>query len=726
MSLAISYDIQGSYITNPAWSLTDSLARGRGAEALTLSGVSVAPNALGEVLQPINLTPAWASAPGKWGLADFLPPPATGAPAPPYEAIEHRAAGDWFLASKGLADGARIPTAAAVARNGGLFLEFFCYAAAHTRIPDVVILEFGQYFSLHLHSDGTADLADGRPGAPAPYLARGRDLTAGGQDLAGKFVGVLVLPWRRGRILVASSQGGWFEVYAGDTTLPEKTGSADLTPGEAVYHQTTPAAQAALTFSPQARAFGALNPLRYPLTGSIASPLITPPNPVDQPPTSQAVLAEQQDGTAVTLTLLDGDGSDLSPVPGSPADQVQYALTLTAPDSGAGYALVTPQVFGLSVDWDRETGQRAYTTNAIPKIVDGRLVFSRDRGQKSLTLTLDNPGDEWTSLKDLWNRNVSVSISPDGADAGAAAATLFVGQGDPADFLDGVASRITLNFSGRRKRLRAHLLTDSRAYDGWEHGQSVYQVLHEAGIPDEQIVVVHDGVALDSADPGDDPLWLPANGTSADEWVQHVADTFSGWVFDDIGGIYYYVPQGYFTAAALAGESSVPQVYLATPTDGITDVPAPGAEGPNPSILVALDGSVRQPPATEPQANDIWVLGQDPDTDEVIAAHYVDEDSIANRLAFNYVGERRMFIYASASITSDFMAQRALGVFASRLPLPVRTVAFSLPDYQWAALPLEGPLYLHGYGVALVSAVDARLDCDRYRLSEYTVELLPD
>lgn len=717
MGLQITEDIAGILITEDPFTLLDNLGKARDLGQLALANVWFPPGAAGAILQPVCLTDQWAAQAGKWRFADWA-----SLDAAKWEEVSRRRSGDWFLQSKGLPVGSVLQSAASVAANSPIFVEFFCFAQPGQNIQDYLIVQFGLYFRLHLHSNGTSDFEDLRQSDGSQILAKGFALTSSGQDLAGKFVQVLILPWRRGRILVYTNQGGSTEIYTGARADGTDTYKSRRTPGETFYYLTTEEGQIQLTPTTETRAYLTANTyVTAGRTGSAQSPVLTVPRSggVTQGPLLSTLSAEQQDGCRATLTLIyyDESGSVISaPTSNTPAAGVSYKISLTAPDTAH-----TPQIFGAQIEWERGTGTRQYQSNIIGSPNAARFTMSRDRSQKTFEFELDNPHNAWTSLSDLYNRLIQAQFVADDVDA--VTKTVFVGLTDPVSFLDGSASRLTTQCSGLRKHLRSSLLSDSKAFDGMTHCNTVIKILTDGGIDPAAIIVEEDGVTLDQAPMGEDPYWKPANGTSRDEFVQHICDTFSGYVFDDIGGTWYYVSREYFTALALAGTATIPTVYMETPIDPVTNRPVAGAIGPNASIMVALKDSVRKTPE-EPRANDIWVVGQDPNTGEILAAHYVDNDSISNRLAPNYVGERRLLIYASASITSLYMAEQACGRMGVRLTQPIVTVSFQLPDFQPDQLPIEGPLYIVGHGLGLVTAFTGDLSNDRWRNTEYTAELL--
>jgi len=750
MSLRVDLDIADAYVAEKAFALADNIIRSRDPGDFGNTGLWFLPGGKGTTILPVQLLPSWRAATGKWAAADWL------LDATRYELLQKRGAGDWFVKSRGLAsanvtaagvtkpDGVTaipIISKAALGENQGVFVEMHCYGVPGTITMDVLQIRFAGGLILHVHSSGTADLEDQRPASVSAgtngYLSKGQPLTAAAQgaagqlgagktDLTGKELGIILLPYRRGRLLVNTTQGGYFEVDIGGRTDASDGYSSRRSPTDTAYYITTDAGQVTLTPSPALPACLTANPLTYPLSGLLTSPITPLPYKVATTPDTISGEAEQQDGASVTLTITDRDGNTFAPSPTARLGELIYSVAF----AGAT-AIYAPVLYSLEIHWDRVLGTRTYGTAVIPTattrgqgvVTGARLSLSRDRQQKSCEFTIDNPGDAYTSVKDLWNRRVRLSFDPGGADSvlgipAGQVLVIFDGYTDPAEFADGTASKIRIPCTGRRKRLRSHLLADSQKFDGMSHTAVVVKLLTDAGVDPSDIVVFADTTPLDSANPGEDALWRPANGTSTDEFIQHIADTFSGWVFDDVAGTFYYAPKEYFTAAALASVPTAPTVYLTTPVTGFAARTRPA----NTTTLVALADSVKQT-SEEPRANDFWVLGQD-DDGSIVAAHYEDWDSINTRTAANFVGERRTLVYASGSITTAEAAQAALGPLIVAFGQAIRTVPFSLPDYQIQALPLEGPLILTGYGPALITALDADLGSDRSRRTDYCAQLL--
>ena len=718
MSLQIDFDIADSLVTNRSFQIDDTLVRSRDQGEFGASNLWFLPGGGGITLFPDQLTAGWSGAGGKWATADFI------TPGPQWETLPYRHSGDWFQQSKGLAAtaGVAVPLVSAerLPENTGLFVEFFAYGVPGTRTTDLLKVDFGQFFTLHIHSDGRADLTDSRrygQQGQSPYVTQGQSLSSGSAagakgDLSGKFVSILILPYRRGRLLFVTNQGGSFEVIVGDYPAWGNSYGARMSPGENVYHVTTPASQVMLTPSPLVRALLTVNPVTYPATGLLTSPALPLPYAVGVGPESVRGESEMQDGSGLNLSLLNADGSSFSPTTTSPAPAVVYQVSLSSPSPR-----VAPVLFGLVMTWGRVLSTRTYGTSTLTRVLSAKLTMARDRQQKCFDFTLDNPRDTYTSVKDLWNRRVRCSIVPGGADAQPI--VLFDGYSNAPAFTDGAASKITVSCTGLRKRLRSHMLSDSIKFDGQAHTDVVARLLNDAGVDPATVFIYNDGgLTLGSADQGDDALWRPANGQSTDEFIQHLADTFSGWVFDDIGGIFYYAPKEYFTAAALTGNGYVPTIQMQTPIYGGVASTRPV----NPSDLVALAGSVKQC-SEEPRANDIYVIGQ-ADDGSLFNVHYEDWDSINTRTAANYVGERRTLVYASGSITTPDAASITLGALVNVYTQALRTVEFALPDYPASILPLEGPVNLIGFGLALITNISADLTVDRNRHTEYTCELL--
>ena len=756
MSLRVDIDISDSAITEKAFSLVDSALRERDAADFTLLNLWPIPGSRGVTLLPDQIRTDWGvtQVVRKWGLSDWL------IQAGRWEQIARRAPNDWFLASKGLASatsstgvptGVALPltSVAALPENAGLYVELFGYGVPGTRVVDLLQVSFAGGLIFHIHSDGRADLEDRRPGSAAygTYLTKGQSLSAssgfaaGGlrpaqtagrpaTDLLGKTMGIALLPYRRGRLLVYTTQGGLFEVYIGGRADASEYYSSRRSPNQSVYFLTTGAGAVTVTASPAARSLFAVNPLScaQATTGTLTSPLLTLPYDVATGPSGIFGETDQQDGTSLSLSGANPDGSAFAPTSTQRAQYLRYQVGF----SGGSASTSFPFFYALEMRWDRAQGQRYYNTSTVPtthtvsgNVIKASVSFSRDRGQKSCEVVIDNPQQYYTSLKDLWNRPILVSFDSRADDSafGLPPGNLmpvFMGMTDPAGFEDGTASTITVRASGLRKKLKSELLNDSMKFDGMLDTDVVRKILRDAGVPDAQMVVYDPGgTPLSSADPGDDPLWQPANGTSADEFLQSLADTWSGWVWDDIGGVYYYVPREYFTLTALANHGgTVPLVYQGLPL-GYDQKAGRTVNSP---VLLALAGSVKQT-AEEPRANEFWVLGQDSDG-KVVSAHYEDWGSINDRTAPNWVGERRTLIYASGSITDLQTAQIVMGALVPAFSQAVVSVEFALPDYQLTQIPLDGPVQLQGFGVGLITALSADLTNDRNRRTEYTYEVL--
>ena len=746
MSLAIFYDIADLFVAEKAFAIQDALLRQRDPGQFSFAGTWPIPGGKAVTLFPDQLRTDWGQAAGKWGAADWTYPTTR------YDLLQRRGAADWFFASKGLASavtgagqytnvGIPLTSVAALPENGGLFVEFWGYGVSGTRTPDLLQVGFAGGLTLHIHSDGSADLYDARPGSTPGYLAQGLPLTgqssalagalgsgggAGTADLLGKLVSVLILPYRRGKLLIVTNQGGCCEVGVGgrDDTTDAYKGRRGY--NESAYHLTTDAGPVTLTPSPRVRALVAANPLtcRQAMTGSLTSPIVHLPRDVATGPDQVTGEADAQDGSAATLAVVDALGLPFAPDDGNRASALAYQISLTTQDPR-----VFPVFYSLEMKWARVMGERTYGTNVIPtkatptgNAISANLTMSRDRAQKSFSMVIDNPDDHYTSLKDAYNRLVLVALDSGGADAAFGVPSgegllVFTGLSGPAEFVDGRSSQLRIPVESLRKRLRSHLLSNSQKHDGMLDTVVVRTILVDAGVKDEDIITADEAAtALDSAAPGDDPLWLPESGQSADDDIQHIADTFSGWVFDQIGPKYYYVPREYFTLAAIAQNGGViPTVYQETPMIGGAGGPGvPATRTVNTGVLVALKDSVKQT-TEEPRANDFFVIGQD-DDGNLFNAHWEDADGIKE------LGERRTLVYASGSITTLAAAYKTLGAL---LPLsrPLVNIEFSLPDYQITQLPLEGPVVVDGFAPGVITSIDSNLDRDRNRVTKYTYEV---
>ena len=688
MSLAIDWDVADQWVASPGFVLNKNNMSGG-----TTQSAWILPGDLGLMLMPLQLSASWASTTGKWQLTDWYLNPVQ------WEQVSHRAAGDWFLQSRGLPDGTRLVAKNESPRNAGFFLEFFAFSLAHVVVRDLMILDIGGGLRLHIHSDGTADVEDARPGALQPNVVTGADLTAGGSNLAGKFVQIAVTPWQRGHVLVTSNLGGWFDAAIGDVTDPNPALKLQWSPGQTSYHVTVEAAAVAVTPSPLCRSFFQLSQLRYPASGSWQSRFIAMAHSVAAGPDVLNVQAEQQDGSRASIVLLNSAGAAFAPTPLAPLQTVQVRVDLTSTDTA-----VSPFVGSITAAYVTVATSRGLAPIRIASPISAELRISRDHGSNSCSLTLDNSAGAWTFLKDLYNRRIRVSWVNDGT-VDFASGVLFEGYTDPCEFADGVGSTITLHSVGLRKRLRTHILPAGMIFDGMLHTDCVRWILYDSGIADlEMEIAPDDGVRLSAAVPGQFPLYQVGEGVTADQFIVHLCDVVSGWSFNDVAGAYVYAPR--FNISGI-DPLTLPQFVQQTAA----------VFTPNDVIMTEL-----REIEEEPRANDLTVIGQD-DFGNALTAHYVDWAGISDPTYANYLGARREFMFKSGALSSLGDVSAALGVIAARMTQRRRRLRVKTLGYSPNPFAAIGPVNVVGYGPALIVNCVVDLSCDRDRRAELELEL---
>ena len=692
MPVAIDWDLPDFYIAQPAFSASGNISDPRLWAKPEDQSTWFAPNALGIILRPTQLTSQWATTPGKWQLSDFA------CNAAQWEQQAHRSVTDWFLASRGLPDGSSVATAQNISRNAGLFLEFFAFVPPHADLRDVIELSFGGRYILHVHSDGTADLEDTLLPAGADWPAT--DVSLSDTEINGKFVQIMVLPWRRGRILISCSLGGWFEVYVGAVESADSALVNARAPGEVVYYTTLPAAGASIRPNPACRAFFQLSVLRYPASAILTSVDVPLASTVVTVPDDIVVRCEQQDGARAVIALMNSDGTLFAPTAANPASAFQWQLTLTSPST-----YVTPAAYFAQASYNAVALARSVSPITLPAPHHVSISIDADRGMTTAHALFDNPAGSLDALSLVSNTRTQFRLLP--ASNIGIVQTIFEGYTDRVVNSKGLGQAVQLQASGLRKRLRTQTLMPGQSFDGWLHTDCVQYVLQVAGVANASMLITADpGNALDASPPGESPLWQPAGHATCDMWIRHICTAFSGWIFQEINGVFVYAP---------------PEQFRTIPAMGI-----PAAQTIAPSYTAAPAGSTIGTKfvaeRTEPRANDIRVYGRDWNGD-LIAAQYVDTDSIANPSVANYVGERRSYTYFSGSIATDAMAARVLGILVAKLTPAIQRVHVRIVDFS-PAFGVGNLVNVIGYGIGIMTGIQVDFSSDLIRPAELKVELL--
>jgi hypothetical protein len=752
--LVIDMDISGSLVTSPGFSLSVAVSQlNLTASGTTNSGIIRTVDGSTLIIQPYQYQDSWATQP-KFKLTDF------NTDTTKWEQHSVRGATDYALHSLGTV-GAPVISKYIFPRNTGFFVETWFYTKPKTSAYQLFDMSFGKYFSLFLHSNGTCELYDTRntatlTGAGQPNAPIATGSISSSQDITGKDVQITILPYRSKYIIISSNLGGYFIANVGGTL---DTTSADKPAGGTALSVITEAA--GVSFYNSSTPINALfnfSPLMYPGSASLTTPNFPLKYPLTAQPTLEAN-ADKSFGTNCTLSPTVTYNTSLAP-----QNNFGYSITLTSAAGSTGVGgigggnaaifgnLYTAQDFINYVHCERALGTRQYTTNTILNPISASMTLNADRSQKTFKFTLDNPADEWTALKDMQNRKLRAYYDlpsnhggtseddlndPDYAlltDNGGPY-TIFVGFSDIPDFIDGSASRVTVNAVSMRKKLAHFLLSSSKSWDGASHCQVITDLLKLAGYVSEDdvdgfviteadveiVIPIWDDTPLPSADSGTEPLYRPADGMSALDFIENEVLTYTGWILDDIGGVWYYATRDWFISNSIGGYG-VPFISATSLMNeqGVSEQTTPNADISYVAMLA--DPAPRQIMLNETIANDITVIGSDSEGNPIVS-HYSDEASVSDKTALNYLGDRFYYILISASIADQATANTVCAILANNITQAKRNIEFTLPDlrpelYLWAAIDADG------YGTCLVQSIDVDLSMDRCRKTRYVAELV--
>jgi hypothetical protein len=760
--LQVEYDIKDATITTPGLSIIDP--------ALSFAPVLLAyghtspyflpPSNNALMIRPIQLLSGWPAA-TKFMAGDY------GSPAG-WEGQQVRASGDWFMHA--LSPVSMLSLSYTFPANTGWFVEFRAYALPKSLPEPIFDFAFGGHFQIIIGSGGKMDLFDENNGAESPPIASGN--IANFNSFVNQDVQLMILPFRRSQILVWSvNRGGYIDAavnVGADGNITEPCCPS-------AYRTVQPPA-----------ALVAITPLLYPADGlpAIQAPQIGLMTPLAQTPTFIGSVYDEPAETSLTLTAISTFTADppvtqflyevgMAGNTGHQPPEDQGVLGIASPTTTASgdavfaggiypYSLYTPFLYLSVIGYPRSLGATAYTNNGLVGILDAKLTLSKDRAAKSFTFTIDNPGNvtgigaNYTSLKDLQNRRTRAYLTNASLESGSFSNTdpdpdtglialyggqriyIFDGFGDQPEFTDGTNSRLQIRCLGLRKRLRNYIFPDQPHYDGLMHTVVVTDVLQRCGFvgPTDteptglglEIVCEPSADTLPAAVPGDEPLFTPAVGATAEEFLQKIIE-YTGWVLDDLfvigatNAAWYWVSPGYF-AATIYEPLGSPAVSLGSTYASVLvaeSEPLPDATRPNQGLgsLAAMDIPPPHQSLEELLANDIFVVGVD-DFGRMIIAHARDENSISSRTAINYVGEVRTYILVSRSISTQASANQICATLYTNLTQARTHLTFTLPDF-YPQIGIGAPLTINGYWAGIVDGIDVQLGALRHRKTTFSV-----
>jgi hypothetical protein len=758
--LQVDIDTQDVLVKSPGLSIIDPASSFspviQAAGATSPYFIPPSGNAL--ILRPLQLLPGWPEA-VKFRSGDYSSPAG-------WEEQQVRASGDWFMHSTGPVT--PLSLAYTFPANTGWFIEFRAYAIPKSLPEPIFDFAFGQYFQIIIGSDGRMDLYDKRIGTSVPC---GSGNIANFNSFVNEDVQLLVLPFRRQQLLVWSpNRGGYIDA----AVTIGKDGNITEPGAATMYSSVAPPA-----------ALVAITPLLYPADGiePIFAPQKALTTPLTQTPSFAGSEFDQPGSSICTLTV------DTPYVSSPPVREFVYSVTMagntahqTAEEQGiAGigassgnvsgdavfsggeypYSLYTPLLYLTVIGYPRVIGPTTFATVTLTGILKAKLRLSRDRSSKSFTFTVDNPaiitglGANYTALKDQQNRRCKAYLTNPALEAGASDAEIaadpdpdtplivaygykqvyiFDGFTDQPEFVDGAESQVQIRCQGLWKRLRSYIFCDTPYYDGDLVTNVVTDVLTRCGFVGPADAVSGMGLEivcetstdrLPTAAPGDEPLFTPAIGSTAEEFLQLIAN-YTGWLLDDLidvgssNAAWYWTSQDYYAESVYAAQGS-PDVSRTSVYNAGFGVGLPDSWQPNQGLgsLAMLGRPAPKQSLEELLANELFVLGTD-DRGQAILAYARDEASISDSTAINYVGETRTFILISQWINTQAAANQVCAILYGNMTQARTHLTFTLPDF-YPRLGISAPLTLAGYWNGAIDGIEADLGQLRYRRTQLSV-----
>lgn len=576
----------------------------------------------------------------------------------PSKWVEHvgvRNTGDYYLHSLDVNE--VVYTGAAYPKNQPIFLSWFSFNAGN---EDRVEMECGwtapgNSVSLRFRSNGQVEvykdndttiltvgnIIDGRSPYPTQYGTDYASTSGNSRMMSGQRVDVALIPCRGRELLVLSNQGGGFN-YLFD----------DIDAGDA--NPTITQAGRFWWYVPEGQAQVQMAPMKFATTGY----LLSPAQQLRYAPFTGATAAvTPYFGTAgygavnVAGSVMDSGGASVF-VPNGTADTVRLRLNL----SGDGAA--SPWVYGGAFSYAGSVAMTAGSAVNITSYVRGdseapRISVPESPNDVRLTLTIRSP----LTMEGTVPGATYIANRPVRATIGGQA--FFTGRNEAPRYTESIsdeARRMILECRDWVEGLDKYLIQEPTPFDGVNLGTAISQLVSYAGFgtayqdidyPDFELPKVP------NASQGEYAV-LPEPGDSAWKWIEQLVE--------DYAATYYYGfkpttsgPKFFFKGTASLGTVAGGTLYSTT------------ALGGQFGVYRSYDEAV-----LAPEANAIWVMGQNPRTKLPIIAHYADLTSKDPTLApasrpANWLGEERRYALRNPQITDEATATYAVGILRDRL-----------------------------------------------------------
>lgn len=365
-----------------------------------------------------------------------------------------------------------------------------------------------------------------------------------------------------------------------------------------------------------------ITPMTFAAAGTLASETFSLPQESSFVPDVSywGVTEPAPEGASIAVEATEGDGTDFDP----PVADYKYTATLSTTNPKR-----TPYLRAVRLDFGptnrTATGANVAVDEYIREIEERLSEDDTTRELRFLARNLDGLLD---SYRDRANLPVQLRVAGN---------LRFVGVSDVPQALLGRPEWLEVQCVDRWRKLQNALLTDAETYDGQSHTEVVTKVCQRAGLPEDELDIAGDDYPLPESEDSS-PLWQPQNGQSAADFILMVRDNFSGWrVGFKSDGKFFYQP---------VPTSTDPEAFFHSATQAAEEG---GGASAHHYPIYGLHRVVDQ----SQHRNEIWVVGEDQATGEVLAANYTDFSSMNDPTYRFYVGERRVLVYIDPALNTQ-------------------------------------------------------------------------
>jgi len=584
LQVIIDAEDRNTVVTTSGWSDVFSIRRSAQKAVLTDCWIDPIGNCL--MLQPLQLLPDFRTSAG----VDRLRLTAFNIITGNWEEVvdNDNLSSDYYLLSDGTAN-SEIESVTTWPEGRAFYLSTHVFCGNSDNF-NFCQFTFGQY-RLDLYSDGKTVL---RKLSDLSNLVADGYVTPGPTDLSGKMLDLIIIPYKRRQILFWSPTTGKGWVYTDESLNWIKLTSRK-------YGITVPG-KVKIKF-PGGTGRVQFMPVSWKQDGTfISEPIQT----VYPPRTGQEyTLSEEYDlppsgagGMVASVVNSNGVGAFV------PDDITKTYCGHVALLGSVDYS---PFFYYFSVDWPSITAtterDQLDITSDITKF---QLHIAEDPRQSSAVFTVRNAGlTAYTHLRRKSGRHVVVKIGID---------EIFWGILDPPQFTQDLSPETCeYQFTAQSifRWFQQPTCPNSKSWDDLPHTDMMEWLCTRGVFAEEDLAWPEtSGLALPGiTEVGKDPIWQTKDGDTSDSWITKITD-LTGWILHDVPSLGRIRLQ-YINREDLSTDS-VAEFFLASADDPT-----------NPADFKNWVRSLVESPE-EPEATQVWVVGCRKDTEELMAAVYID------------------------------------------------------------------------------------------------------